>query len=82
LNIGFGAGRERRETLKICVSWYDYGARMYDPALGRFYTVDPLSEKYPSQSPYAYTANNPLRFIDVLGLGSTITPHDFIYLLL
>jgi RHS repeat-associated protein len=43
---------------------YDYSARLMDPVLGRFSTVDPLAEKYPSTSPYFYALNNPLRFID------------------
>ena len=43
---------------------YDYGFRIYNPAIGRFLSVDPLAEKYASVSPYAYVANNPLVFID------------------
>ncbi|MFV0546126.1 MAG: RHS repeat-associated core domain-containing protein, partial [Bacteroides sp.] len=43
---------------------YDYSARYMDPALGRFMTVDPMAEKYPSLTPYHYCANNPLIFID------------------
>ena len=43
---------------------YDYGARQYDPILGRWDRVDPLCEKYYSISPYAYCANNPVNAID------------------
>ncbi|MFV0546262.1 MAG: RHS repeat domain-containing protein [Bacteroides sp.] len=43
---------------------YDYSARYMDPALGRFMTVDPLSEKYYSISPYAYCGNNPVKYVD------------------
>ena len=43
---------------------YDFGARLYDPAVGRWTTMDPLCEKYYSVSPYAYCFNNPVRFID------------------
>jgi uncharacterized protein RhaS with RHS repeats len=43
---------------------YYFGARYYDPGVGRFIGVDPLADKYPSWSPYHYTLNNPLRYLD------------------
>ncbi|MDH6310480.1 RHS repeat-associated protein [Dysgonomonas sp. PFB1-18] len=46
------------------LNMYDYSARHYDPALGRFSTVDPLAEKYYSWSPYNYVGNNPIRRVD------------------
>ena len=46
------------------LDWYDYGARHYDAALGRWTTMDPLTEKYYDVSPYAYCHNNPVNRID------------------
>ena len=44
--------------------YLDYGARLYDPAVGRWLTQDPLSEKYYGISPYAFCAGNPMRYVD------------------
>ena len=50
---------------------YDYGARGYYPAIGRFTSVDPLAERYYSTSPYVYCLNNPVNYIDPNGEFST-----------
>ncbi|MFT3995751.1 MAG: RHS repeat-associated core domain-containing protein, partial [Dysgonamonadaceae bacterium] len=47
---------------------YDFSARMQDPAIGRFTTMDPLAEKYYDWSPYAYCAGNPVNVIDPTGM--------------
>ena len=52
---------------------YDYSARFYEPGIGRFSTMDPLAEKYYSISPYAYCANNPIKYIDLK--GDSLTHH-------
>ncbi|HCF64326.1 MAG TPA: hypothetical protein DEU93_09355 [Chitinophagaceae bacterium] len=46
------------------LEWTDYGARMYDNQIGRWYGVDALSEKHFQLTPFHYTANNPINAYD------------------
>ena len=57
------------EQQKNRVSWYDYGARFYDPVIARWTTVDQHAEKYFEYSPFVYTYNNPIKNIDPAGIG-------------
>jgi len=50
---------------------YDYGMRFYDPRLGRFMSVDPLRMKFPELTPYQYSSNSPIQYIDMDGMEGT-----------
>lgn len=62
------------------LSWHDNSARFHDTLFPRFTTVDPLAEKDPGTSPYAYCGNNPLRFIDPSGKYIVGTNNKRIYM--
>ena len=50
------------------LNWYDYGFRNYDPQIGRFPQLDPLTDDYPFYTPYQYAGNEPIANVDLDGL--------------
>lgn len=65
--------KEYQDELGLNV--YDYGARNYDPAIGRWMNIDTLAEKYSQWSPYNYTVNNPVLFVDPDGNDIIVLAH-------
>jgi RHS repeat-associated protein len=55
------------------LGWLDYGARFYDPVLGRWHSVDPLAQSRYYQSPYLFCSNNPILRIDIFGMQDTVS---------
>jgi RHS repeat-associated protein len=60
-------GKEKDQDLHSLTA-YDYGFRIYNPALGRFLSVDPLTGQYPELTSYQFAGNSPVTFIDLDGL--------------
>ncbi len=51
---------------------YDYGFRIYNPRLGRFLSIDPLTRDFPMLTPYQYASNTPIQAIDLDGLEGIV----------
>lgn len=57
-------GMEKDDAVAGEGNSYDFGARIYDPRLGRWLAVDPLAEKYVSHSPFSFVMNMPTIAVD------------------
>ena len=60
------------DEVKGAGNQYDYGMRIYDPRVSRFLSVDPLTNSYPWNSPYAFNEGNPINYIDLDGAETPI----------
>jgi RHS repeat-associated protein len=60
-------GKENDDEVKGEGNNVDFGARVYDGRVAKWLSVDPLMHKYPSLTPYNFSANNPILFINVDG---------------
>jgi RHS repeat-associated protein len=69
-------GKESDDEVSGTGNQYDYGFRIYNPRLGRFLSVDPLTSSYPWYTPYQFAGNKPIWAVDIDGL------EEFIYIYL
>ena len=64
----YSGKEEQAAALNPALPLIDFGARMYDPAIARWMSVDPLAEKYYPMSTYGYCVDSPVSFIDPKGM--------------
>ncbi|MGV3768134.1 MAG: RHS repeat-associated core domain-containing protein [Chitinophagaceae bacterium] len=68
-------GKENDNEVKGTGNQQDYGMRIYDPRIGKFLSVDPLSREYAMYSPYQFAGNRPIVAIDLEGLEPQEHPY-------
>ena len=69
-------GKESQSGIASAVPYLDYGARMFDPSIGRWLTPDPLGEKYYHIGQYVYCCGNPIFFLDDGGKDIVLAGKD------
>lgn len=70
-------GKEQDSEVSGSGNSYDYGFRIYNPRLGKFLSVDPLTKSYPWYTPYQFAGNMPIAAIDLDGLEELIVVRWF-----
>ncbi len=71
-------GKENDNEVKGEGNQQDYGMRIYDPRLVKFLSVDPLTKTFPFYTPYQFSGNSPIKFIDLDGGEPTAPKEDLI----
>lgn len=66
-------GKENDNDVKGTGNQQDYGMRIYDPRIGKFLSVDPITKDYPDLTPYQFASNTPIWAIDMDGLEGLIS---------
>ena len=62
-------GKEKDQNGEFgSITNYDYGFRIYNPGIGRFLSVDPLTRDFPTLTPYQFASNRPIDGLDMDGL--------------
>jgi RHS repeat-associated protein len=69
-------GKEKETEMYGNANGYDFGARILDPRVGRWLSMDPLKDTFPSESPYNAMGNNPVNMVDPDG-RSAVESVDF-----
>src|SRR5688572_17437974 len=69
-------GKENDNEVKGEGNQQDYGMRIYDPRLGRFLSVDPLTSDYPWFTPYQFSGNMPIWAVDIDGMEGDKKPNE------
>lgn len=70
-------GKENDNEVKGTGNQQDYGMRIYDPRLGRFLSLDPISSDYPWYTPYQFAGNKPISSIDLDGAEDWMANQQF-----
>jgi len=65
-------GKEKDNEIKGEGNQQDYGMRIYDPRLGRFLSVDPITDRFAELTPYQFASNSPIWAIDLDGLEGLV----------
>jgi RHS repeat-associated protein len=65
-------GKENDNEVMGEGNFQDYGMRMYNPRISRFFNVDPLTKQYPELTPYQFASNTPIQAIDMDGLEAWV----------
>ncbi|MCA0398589.1 MAG: RHS repeat-associated core domain-containing protein [Bacteroidetes bacterium] len=70
-------GKEQDPEVSGTGNQYDYGFRIYNPRIGRFLSVDPLTKSYPWYTPYQFAGNKPIIAVDLDGLEEKVVVNEY-----